>query len=111
MRAGAKDRRIKLQCLAQTKDAFGGNVRTWSDVATVWAGVRHLSGGESRTSKHGGQSAEARTEFLIWYRAGVSAAMRVVFDGQVFDIRHVNDVRAQRRELLLACDLLEGETP
>jgi SPP1 family predicted phage head-tail adaptor len=111
MRAGAKDRRIRLQGPLVTKDSFGGTVRTWADVVKVWAGVRNLSGGESAVTKHGGESGQARTEFLIWYRAGVTAALRIVYDGQVYNIRHVNDVRGQRREMLLTCDLQEGPAP
>jgi SPP1 family predicted phage head-tail adaptor len=108
MRAGAKDRRIRLQALTQGKDTVGGNVRSWVDVAKLWAGVRHFSGDEARVTKYGGEQPTARSEFLIWHRAGVSASMRVIYDSQVYNIRHVNDVRGQRQEMLLTCDLDEG---
>ncbi len=37
------DQRVTLQTSAISRDAVGGQVETWSDAATVWAGVRPLS--------------------------------------------------------------------
>jgi len=104
MRAGQLNKRITLQSLAQGKDAFGGNTKAWTGVATVWAGVRNLSGNERAATAHGGQVAEARTEFTMRYRAAVTAGMRVSYAGQVYNIKHVNDMNEKHRMLVLTCD-------
>jgi SPP1 family predicted phage head-tail adaptor len=104
MRAGRLAKRITLQALAQGKDAYGGNTKAWANVATVWAGVRNLSGNERPATAHGGQMAEARTEFTTRYRAGVTAAMRVSYAGNLYNIKHVNDVNEEHRMLVLTCD-------
>lgn len=105
LQAGKLNQRIVLQALAISKGTSGGVNKAWSDVATsVPAAVRHLSGNERRASSAGGQVAEARTEFTIRYRAGVTAKMRVLYQGAVYNIRHVNDFMARREFLILTCD-------
>ena len=105
IRAGRLDRRITLQSLTVAKGTSGGMTKTWADFATsIAAGVRNLSGNERQASSAGGQVAEARTEFTIRYRAGVTADMRVLYAGAVYNIRHVNDWMGKRESLVLTCD-------
>ena len=101
---GDLNRRVTLESLVQTKDAEGGMVDSWSAVATVWAKVANLSGNERRASSHGGQVAEARTEFTIRYRAGLNAKMRVSYAGKIYNIRHINDFAEEHRFVVLTCD-------
>lgn len=102
--SGDLDRRITLESLSQTKDAEGGMVDSWPAVATVWAKVAHLSGNERRATSHGGQAAEARTEFTIRYRSGLNAKMRVSYSGKIYNIRHLNDFAEEHRFVVLTCD-------
>lgn len=104
MRIGLLNKRITIQSLTQGKDSVGGNTKAWSSVATVWAGVRNLSGNERSATAHGGQVAAARTEFTLRYRAGIAADMRVSYAGRLYDIKHVNDVNEEHRMLVLTCD-------
>lgn len=97
-------RRITLQTPTVTKGISGGIVTTWHDTSTPMAAVRHLSGNERQASSAGGQVAEARTEFTIRWRAGVTPQMRVQYDGAVYNIRHVNDFMGRRESLILTCD-------
>lgn len=98
------NKRIAIQSLAQTKDAHGGMVDTWTDVAPVWAGIKNLSGNERRVTKEGGQGAEARTEMTIRYRAGIIEKMRVLYGGKIYNIKHVNDFNEGHRFMILTCD-------
>ena len=105
MQAGRLNRRITLQSLTVAKGTSGGMTKTWVNVATgIAAAVRNLSGNERRATSAGGQVAEARTEFTIRYRAGVTAEMRVLYQGAVYNIRHVNDWMGKRESLVLTCD-------
>ena len=104
LQAGKLTQRITLQALTITKGASGGAVKGWSEVAQVWAAVRHLSGNERQASSAGGQEAEARTEFTIRYRAGVTERMRVLYGTKIYNIRHLNDFMARRESLVLTCD-------
>jgi SPP1 family predicted phage head-tail adaptor len=103
--AGKLNQRIALQVPAIGKDASGGITKAWSDTATnVPAAVRHMSGTERQATSVGGQVAEARTEFTLRYRPGVTAQMRVLYRGAVYNVRHVNDFMARREFLILTCD-------
>lgn len=103
--AGKLNRLITLQQRTQGKDAEGGITDTWGDfVANIWAKVVHLSGNERRATQQGGQVLEARTEFTIRYFPGVTSAMRVVFDGKYYNIRHVNDFDDAHAFMILTCD-------
>lgn len=98
------NRRIIIESQVQSKDSDGGMVTDWVEFAKVWAGVRNFSGEEKNSVKQGGQVAVARTEFMIRYRAGVDATMRVVFGNAIYNIRHVNDASDEHRILILTCD-------
>lgn len=98
------NRRITLQSLVQGKDDRSGLATNWIDFATVWAAPKNYSGEERNVVKLGGQVAVARTEFMIRYRSGVDHTMRVVFNGAMHNIRHVNDVNDEHRILILTCD-------
>lgn len=105
MQAGRLNRRITLQSLTVGKGTSGGMKKTWVNFASsVPAAVRNLSGNERRATSVGGQVAEARTEFTIRYRSGVTADMRVLYQGAVYNIRHVNDWMGKRESLVLTCD-------
>lgn len=76
--------RVTLQSRATTRDAVGGKVEAWTDVATVWAmrrvdNGRRYFGADQETSEHG-------VTFRIRYRTGVAAFMRVVYGTGVFEI-------------------------
>jgi SPP1 family predicted phage head-tail adaptor len=111
VRAGKLSKRITIQSKATGKGASGGVVGSWSIVTwpgvpdgRIWAGVTPLSGNERRSTSHGGEVAEARTEFVIRYRDGITEAMRVSYNGKFYNIRHVKNFNEKNRDLILTCD-------
>lgn len=104
MRIGQLDQKITLQSNAVSKDASGGMVKTWGEVAKPWAAVRHLGGNERRASSAGGQAAQARTEFTIYARPGINEQMRVLYRGKIYNITHVNPYTDRGAWMLLTCD-------
>ncbi len=105
MRAAVFNQRITLQARTVTRGTSGGANKVWSTVAEVWAAVRNFSGNERAASTQaGGQVAEARTEFTLRWRSGVTADMRVLYQGRTYNVRHVNDLMARRETLILTCD-------
>jgi len=104
MRAGRLNKVIELQSPTVGKGLSGGRQTTWAAWKTVRAAVRPLSGLEKRATERGGEVAEARTEFEIRYRPGVTEQMRVSYNGKFYNIRHVKDVNEDREILVLTCD-------
>ena len=106
MRAGMLRHRVTLQRFQQGQDAYGGPVETWEDVATVWASLEAMSGREFFASQQA--QSEVTQRIRIRYRADVTADMRVIHNGKVFNIvAPLPDNRG--RELVLMCREVSSE--
>ncbi len=85
--------RVTLQQEQKTEDGQGGYIRSWVDVADIWAEiVPIMSAGQSASgeSYRDGQL-QTRTTYKIRmrYRAGVTTGMRLSYDSRVFNIRSI----------------------
>lgn len=98
------NRRIVIESLAQTKDTQGGMVDSWTLLTNAWAKVMNLSGNEKKVTLHGGQVAEARTEFTVRFNAAISAKHRISYNGKIYNIKHVNDFNEEHLFMILTCD-------
>jgi SPP1 family predicted phage head-tail adaptor len=98
-------------------DGAGGYSRSWQNVAELWAEVEPLTGADARISSLGGKEilqggqlqSEVTHRVLIRYRAGVSAAQRLLFDNRAFNIRFVvNNGERQDTLMLLVQEGVAG---
>ena len=87
MYAQQLDTPVTLQRRATGQDDWGQPMEGWEDVAQVWADVRHLSGVES--IKAGADVSVVRSSVRIRPIAGIDAGMRVLLNGQHYDIKAV----------------------
>jgi SPP1 family predicted phage head-tail adaptor len=101
MQAGYLDQRITLQARSASRDAMGGEVVTWADVATVWAAAEPLRGREYFAAQQ--VQAETQIRFRIRYRAGIVLTMRVLWRAQPYDIQAVIDPYGRKTSLELMC--------
>lgn len=108
MRAGDLRHRVTLQRVATTKDALGGDVQTWSTLATVWAAVKPLSGREAFEAQR--VTSTASLFLSIRYREDVTPAMRAVWHGRTFEITHVENVSGRNVELVLWLEEMQAQT-
>ena len=72
--------RIQLQAPAQTVDALGQPVETWTTQATVWAAAEPLRGREFFAA--GQSQAQVDVRFRLNWRADVLESWRVLWRGQ-----------------------------
>lgn len=101
VRAGDFNRRVTIQSRSTTKDSFGEAQQTWSTVITCWARIEPLSGRELVLAQ--AINAEVTHLVEIFYRPTVTAAMRVVYQGRVFNIVSVIDPDTAHISLELLC--------
>lgn len=103
MRAGSLNRRVTVQRKGSGHDAWGQPLQEWTDVATVWANVRVMSGREVGAA--GSVESIASASVRVRYRKDFSAGMRVlVGDIPYHVVAALPD--EQRREFLdLACEI------
>lgn len=101
MRAGRLRHRVTIQEKAVTRNTFGEEVVTWSDVATVWGSVEPVRGREFEDVSFAG--AEVSTKIVLRYRSGVVPEMRATEGDNIYDILAVINVDNRDRELNLYC--------
>lgn len=101
MNAGDLRHRVTLQKRVQGFDPIGQPIEGWDDVATVWAAVEPLRGREYLAA--GAMQSSVEVRIRMRYRPGITSAMRVAFDGDVYDIKAVIEVNTRREELQLMC--------
>ena len=94
---GELTRRVVLEQVTRAPDGAGGATETWSTVATLFAGLRALSGGEGFVFDR--TTGRATHEIIIRHRSGVTPAMRFRLGTRLFEILAVLDEEGRRRHL------------
>lgn len=90
MEAGKLDRRVTIERATVVLDDFGGEVTTWTALATVWASYEPVSDGEKWRAAEVAATVTAR--FRIRWGFDVKVTDRLIFDGRVFDIIGVKEI-------------------
>lgn len=107
MRAGRLRHRVAIQRRTGAESGFGEPTDTWTDLATVSAGVEPISGREYFAAQQ--VQSEVTHRVTIRYLAGVTPKDRIVWTdpatgvARYFDIRSVLDKDERHRELALMC--------
>jgi SPP1 family predicted phage head-tail adaptor len=105
MRAGTLNARVTIKQLAAGQDALGQPVQTWSDVATVWANVRHTSGIEQ--IKADSERSTVKVSIQIRYKTGLNAGMVAVHNADTYNIISVLPDVGGREYTNLVCELVQ----
>jgi SPP1 family predicted phage head-tail adaptor len=96
VRAGKLDRVITIERVAQTLDAYGVPQETWSPVATLRAEIVDQS--DDETIGEGGAVSKTVLTFRTRFLDGVTLADRVVYQGEILDLKGTKEI-GRRREL------------
>ncbi|HIC7213958.1 MULTISPECIES: phage head closure protein [Burkholderia cepacia complex] len=104
MRSGDFNRRITIQVKQAGQDDLGQPVTSWVDFAKdVPTNLLASTGKEYVNS--GEEISKAQVSMRIRWRTDVTAAMRVLYDGGIFNIEAVLPDYAGRRFIDLACSV------
>lgn len=84
------DRRITIKGKSIAENSFGECIETWTDLATVWAEVREIRGGE----RYAAMQTQASVDriFRIRYRAGITPENIIYYDGKDYDIGGILEI-------------------
>lgn len=103
--AGSLNRQITIQKPGTGKDPAGQPIKTWTDVATVWANVKSQTGmGVVSGEQNGVEASVTRYSFRIRYRPGIDSGMRVLMGGIPYDITSVQMDEEKREWTDLVCN-------
>ena len=82
--AGRLNKRITIQRQEKVRKPSGQVVGEWKDVCTVWAEVNCTD--SKAVDSNGAIQHEGLYRFYIRWRRGITAEMRVVWDGRIFTL-------------------------
>jgi SPP1 family predicted phage head-tail adaptor len=108
LRSGDLNRRVNLEQRSSTRDSFGEELLTWSDLMTVWAEIQPLSGRELELAQK--MASEVSHRITIRYQSSLTdtrmvAGLRALYKARVFNIVAVlNEDEANVRLQLLASE-------
>ncbi|MGG1916045.1 phage head closure protein [Priestia megaterium] len=99
------DRRITFQVSGQGVDSEGYPIEGWTDVKTVWAMIKTLTGKEvfqAMTTK-----TEKTTRFVIRYTTGIDEDMRILFGTRIFNIQSIiNDDEQNKTMTIIGVEVI-----
>lgn len=107
MKAAAHDpgwlrHRVTIEAATGTSDEAGGESRSWSTFATLWARIEPVSAAEKTIAAH---LAGVVTHKVMLRRCDdLTASMRIAYRGRHFRIRTIHDPDESRRYLELGCE-------
>ncbi len=94
------NRKITIQQVTITQDPQTGEmIESWGDFVSVFAKIEPLVGREYLAAA--AIQAEDTTKFTMRYRGDIDAAMRIAFDGKLFNITSIQNIRSANRETLI----------
>lgn len=101
MQAGILNSRITVQRKIENRSEYGDVVVQWQDFGEFWANVRNISGKEF--GLRGLDLAQLTTSIRIRLNREITAQMRVLFRGQIYEIVAVIHDEQWREFTDLAC--------
>ena len=103
---GKLHRRIRIETFTTSSDSFGEPIKTWAVLDHVWADIRPVSNTERFEAQQVNRQVEVRMR--IHYRADVTEQMRVLYDGDYYDIQGIKEI-GYHEGLELLCGLWKPE--
>lgn len=99
MQAGELREKIIIQSSTETRTGSGAVTNTWGTFATLWAAVEPMTGREFFQVDQ--LSAERTIKFVVRYKAGITAKMRISWNSRTFDIRSIINTKQRNRSMQL----------
>ena len=101
-RAGALDKRVRLQRPVKKLNTTGAHVTTFEDAGGAWANVRQITLRESLRSQV--ELQQETYTVMIRYRAGISTDWALTWDGKRYRILSIECDRSTGY-IIIGCEL------
>lgn len=94
------NRKITFRKLTITQNPnTGEQVQAWTDHVSVFARAEPLVGREYFAAA--AVQSEVQMKFTMRHRGDIDPAMRIVFDGETYNITSIQNIRSANRETLI----------
>lgn len=84
---------FEIQQLTEVADGLGGFTVSWAKFSDVVGFVKTVSGGELVETNEGVRiGSDYMTRFSMQYIGGITDQMRILYNGETYNIKHINPV-------------------
>lgn len=97
-RIGSLRKRVKIQTYADTETGVAQVLNTYTDIAEVWANVKQLTGIAVTKFKNIGSN--ITHQITIKYRSDVTSEQWILYDGNRYRIRNIQDAGDEKKRFL-----------
>ena len=101
MDIGNLNRRVQILQLFKERDAYGGEVGEWREVAKVWADIEPVSGTEQMFAQQ--VTAEAVVRITIRYLPWLTVLHRIQYGDKLYEIVGTLDSDTAHRATVINC--------
>lgn len=101
MNIGRFNRRIDILKYDVTRDEYGGEIKEWVVVKSLWAYIQPVSGTEYFKAQQ--VDAQNITTITIRYRTDITVLNRVKYQDKTYEIIGISDVKTDHKMLTLNC--------
>lgn len=108
MRISKLQQRITIQRRSSTLDAYGQEINSWSDIGTVWAEVKPLSGREKMRTNAMVVESQISHQVTVRYStlflpSTTADAWRILFGARIFNITASWNVDEADKTIIFDC--------
>lgn len=100
-----RNNRITIRKRVTGSDTMGQPLTTWQDFATLWGGIRHLTG--AAAIKANADISAVRASISVRRRADIEPGMQAVHGTTVYEIKAILPDRERRLDMFLVCEVLQ----
>lgn len=94
--------KIQFQILSEMTDSIGIQSPEWTTIFTAWANINGIGGREYYSARQ--TNSENDMIFKVRYSRKIAhyltSEIRIVYNGKIFDVKHVDDYMEKHRELV-----------
>lgn len=94
---------VQVDTPTETPDGAGGFTTSWAKKTDIWCKVEEKSGNEKWTHQQL-DTVKPSTHFTTHYRADIFTTDRLLLDGIYYNIRRVDDLKREKKFLLIVAD-------
>ena len=106
----AYTKKIEIQSLTESQDAIGNDKETWTTLFKPWAEITTAKSQEYYAAAQ--VNSEKDYVFKIRYSriiAGkLSSELRILYNDRYYDIKHIDDVNEQHRQIVIRAEVRNG---
>jgi len=102
MYAGRLNKRINIEREIRSSDGAGGSNSTWSQIKSIFAEIKPVSGREVVNSQR--LQAQLTHKIIVRFTTDIRPSDRIEYNGRFFNIRAIINVEEQNKWLEIMAD-------